>query len=128
MTLDQIIHNSCALEVAVIAAIGLTALALAHLLGADATQPKHVRNTKLQIVISSLRDARASLEEAKAAKVIPVPPGAKPDKMLLECFELAIGLGSLLTDLEDKARFARLHSFKRRPTIDDLPSARGLPS
>jgi hypothetical protein len=49
MGLDQIMHNTCALEGGIIAGIGLTALALAHLLRADVTPLKNVRNKKLQI-------------------------------------------------------------------------------
>jgi hypothetical protein len=70
LCLDQIVHNTCALEAAVIAAIGLTALALAHLLRTDATPLKDVRN-KFQITSISLRDARSSLKEAKAAETLP---------------------------------------------------------
>jgi len=84
MALDQIIHNTCAMEAADIAAIGLTALALAHVMRIDATPPNNVRNIKLKIGVNSHRDARGSLEEAKAAKPTPAAPGAKVDKVLLE--------------------------------------------
>lgn len=89
MTLDQIIRNTCAIQAAVIAAIGLTALALAHLFRSDPTPLEDLRSTKFQIAYFSLHEVlRSSLARQMAAATVPDSIGAKPNKKFLESLDL----------------------------------------